>query len=137
MTLTGATLMNGKTALVVDDEQHIVHVVALKLRNAGLEVLTAADGEQAYEIASKTPPDIVITDLQMPYMNGLELCQKLRANPGTSHVPALMLTARGHALSKEDLASTNIAEVLAKPFSPREILSRVEAILGNGAAKAA
>jgi DNA-binding response OmpR family regulator len=129
--------MTGKIALVVDDEQHIVHVVALKLRNAGFEVVTASDGEQAYEIASKTPPDIVITDLQMPYMNGLELCQKLRENPLTCNVPALMLTARGHALSKEDLASTNITEVLAKPFSPREILSRVETILSGGAAKAA
>lgn len=129
--------MNGKIALVVDDEQHIVHVVALKLRNAGFEVVTASDGEQAYEIATKTPPDIVITDLQMPYMNGLELCQKLREHPATCGVPALMLTARGHALSKEDLASTNISEVLAKPFSPREILSRVETILSGGAAKAA
>ncbi len=129
--------MTGKVALVVDDEQHIVHVVALKLRNAGLEVITASDGEQAYELASKSPPDIVITDLQMPYMNGLELCQKLRENPATSAVPALMLTARGHALSKEDLAGTNISEVLAKPFSPREILSRVEVLLQEGTAKAA
>lgn len=129
--------MTGKVALVVDDEQHIVHVVALKLRNAGLEVITAADGEQAFEMAIKSPPDIVITDLQMPYMNGLELCQKLRENPSTSKIPALMLTARGHALSKEDLAGTNIAEVLAKPFSPREILARVEALLGEGTAKAA
>jgi DNA-binding response OmpR family regulator len=129
--------MTGKVALVVDDEQHIVHVVALKLRNAGLEVLTASDGEQAFELASKSPPDIVITDLQMPYMNGLELCQKLRENSSTANIPALMLTARGHALSKEDLAGTNIAEVLAKPFSPREILARVEALLGEGTAKAA
>jgi DNA-binding response OmpR family regulator len=129
--------MNGKVALVVDDEQHIVHVVALKLRNAGLEVLTAADGEQAYEIAVKSRPDIVITDLQMPYMNGLELCQKLRDNPATANVPALMLTARGHALSKQDLSGTNIAEVLAKPFSPREILARVEVILGEAAKRAA
>jgi DNA-binding response OmpR family regulator len=130
-------MLTGKVALVVDDEQHIVHVVALKLRNAGLEVVTASDGEQAYESASKSPPDIVITDLQMPYMNGLELCRKLRENPGTSHIPALMLTARGHALSKEDLAGTNISEVLTKPFSPREILARVEALLGEGTAKAA
>lgn len=129
--------MTGRIALVVDDEPHIVHVVALKLRNAGLEVITAADGEQAYEIACKERPDIVITDLQMPYMTGLELCEKLRANPDTRDTPALLLTARGHALSKEDLSRTNIAEVLAKPFSPREILTRVEALLSGGARKAA
>lgn len=129
--------MSTRTALVVDDEQHIVHVVALKLRNAGFEVETASDGEQAYEIACRSTPDIVITDLQMPYMNGLELCQKLRQNPTTCSVPALMLTARGHSLSQEDLASTNISEVLAKPFSPREILARVESILGGDTSKAA
>lgn len=129
--------MSGKIALVVDDEPHIVHVVALKLRNAGFEVLTASDGEQAYEIACKELPDIVISDLQMPYMSGLELCAKLRENPQTSRTPALLLTARGHALSPEDLARTNIAEVLAKPFSPREILAKVETLLGGGASKAA
>lgn len=129
--------MTGKIALVVDDEPHIVHVVALKLRNAGLEVLTASDGEQAYEIACKERPDIVISDLQMPYMSGLELCTRLRENPDTSATPALLLTARGHALSQDDLAKTNIAEVLAKPFSPREILAKVEALLGGGVSNAA
>lgn len=119
-----------KVALVVDDETHITHVVALKLRNAGFEVLTASDGEEGYEIACASLPAIVITDLQMPYMTGLQLCQALKQNPQTQHIPALLLTARGHTLSSADIATTNIKAVLSKPFSPREILSRACTLLG-------
>lgn len=122
--------MHRYTALVVDDEAHITHVVALKLRNAGFTVLTAGDGEQAYEIACAEQPDIVITDLQMPYMTGLELCEQLRRNPTTAQIPAILLTARGHALSADDLSKTNIREVLGKPFSPREVLNKAETLLG-------
>lgn len=121
----------GRTILVADDEAHILHVVSLKLRNAGYEVLTAADGEEAFEVACATPPDLVITDLQMPFMTGLEFAARLRAHPPTAHIPALLLTARGHALSQADLANTAIREVLSKPFSPREVLARVEAMLGG------
>lgn len=119
-----------KVALVVDDETHITHVVALKLRNAGFEVLTASDGEEGYEIACSAKPSIVITDLQMPYMTGLQLCQALKQNPETSEIPALLLTARGHTLSAADIATTNIKEVLSKPFSPREILALACELLG-------
>jgi len=63
--------------LVVDDEPHITHVVALKLRHAGYDVVTAGDGEEGFEIACETDPTLIITDLQMPYMTGLEMCRKL------------------------------------------------------------
>lgn len=119
------------TILVVDDEAHITHVVSLKLRNAGYEVRTAGDGEEAYELACASPPDLIITDLQMPYMSGLALCLKLKATRATAHVPAVMLTARGHALEEHDLEKTNILLVLSKPFSPRQILETVEQILSS------
>lgn len=121
--------MGKGSILVVDDEAHITHVVSLKLRNAGYEVRTAGDGEEAYELACAEPPDMVITDLQMPYMSGLALCLKLKATRATAHVPAVMLTARGHALEEHDLEKTNIRLVLSKPFSPRQILETVEQIL--------
>ena len=117
------------TILVCDDEPHIVHVVSTKLRNAGFEIITAADGEEAFEAASAAPPDLVITDYQMPLLSGLELCAKLRAEPRTRDVPVIMLTARGFAMNPEDLAGTNIQKVLPKPFSPREILGIVRTIL--------
>lgn len=117
--------------VVVDDEMHIVHVLALKLRNAGYDVRTAADGEEGYEISVQDPPDLIITDLQMPFLSGLEMCAKFKQNAATAHIPAIMLTARGHALSQSDLQSTNIKLVLSKPFSPRQVLEEVERILGR------
>lgn len=120
--------------LVVDDEAHIVHVVGLKLRNAGYEVLSAADGEEGYEMALEHLPDVIITDFQMPYMTGLEMCCKLRQHPETAGIPVLMLTARGFTLDDEDLRAANVIRALTKPFSPRELLSCVERALRKGAA---
>ena len=115
--------------LVVDDEAHILHVLSLKLRNAGYEVFTAVDGEDGYELAAQHLPDLVITDLQMPYMTGLELCKKLANNAPTDHIPVLILTARGYALDDDDLRIGNIKGVLSKPFSPRAVLQLVKETL--------
>lgn len=112
--------------LVVDDEAHILHVVSLKLRNAGYEVITAADGEEGFERAQADRPDLIITDFQMPFLNGVELCEKLRANPDTAELPAIMLTARGFSMNPDDIQHTNIKAVLSKPFSPREVLAHVQ-----------
>ncbi|HVZ94546.1 MAG TPA: response regulator [Phycisphaerales bacterium] len=119
--------------LVADDESHITQVVSLKLRKAGFTVVMAADGEEAYELAVQELPALIITDLQMPYLSGLEFCERLRANPATSSIPAVMLTARGYSLAQEDLAKTNIKHVMSKPFSPRELLAKVRELLGLAA----
>ena len=119
--------------LVVDDEAHILHVLSLKLRNAGYEVTTAVDGEDGFEIALQNVPDLVITDFQMPYMTGLELCKALAGDPSTSHVPVLILTARGYALDDEDVKIGNIKGVLSKPFSPRAVLELVKDTLAAAA----
>ncbi|HKQ50600.1 MAG TPA: response regulator [Phycisphaerae bacterium] len=121
--------MTSYRILVCDDEPHIVHVVAAKLRNAGLEVITAGDGEEAFGLAKSQRPDLVITDYQMPILSGLELCAKLRSDPETRNIPAIMLTARGFSLADQELVHTNIRQVLVKPFSPREVLSTVRRIL--------
>jgi CheY-like chemotaxis protein len=123
--------MAGLKILVCDDEPHIVHVVSTKLRNAGFEIVTAADGAEAFEAACNAPPDLVITDYQMPLLSGLELCAKLRTEPRTRDIPIIMLTARGFSLSQADLEGTNIQKVLPKPFSPREILGIVQTILAK------
>jgi two-component system alkaline phosphatase synthesis response regulator PhoP len=115
--------------LVVDDEAHILQVLSLKLRNAGYEVMTAVDGEEGFELATKHVPDLIITDFQMPYMTGLELCRELASNKSTSAIPVLMLTARGYALDPEDLSIGNIRDVLSKPFSPRAIVDQIQRIL--------
>lgn len=117
--------------LVVDDEPHIVRVVAIKMQNAGFEVATAADGEEAYEAALEFRPDIIITDFTMPFLTGLDLSIKLRRDERTKDIPVVMLTARGYGLSREDLAKTNIKTVMSKPFGPRDLLATVEAILAG------
>jgi len=117
--------------LVVDDEAHILHVVSLKLRNAGYEVITAADGEEGLALAIEQRPDLLITDFQMPYMNGIELCARLKADERTADLPAIMLTAHGFSLSNQQTENTNIAAIISKPFSPRQILIQVQELIGR------
>ncbi len=93
--------MGGRKVLVVDDEIHIVHVVAIKLRNNGYEVLSAENGVDAFRLACDEKPDIVVTDYQMPTMTGLELVEKLRQNESTKDIPVIMLTARNFNVTDE------------------------------------
>lgn len=123
-----------RTILVADDESHILNVVSLKLRNAGFLVLTASDGQEALEIAQAQHPDLLITDYHMPQLSGLELCQKLKQNPATSLIPAIMLTARGYHLEPHDTEQSGIRRMLSKPFSPRHLLATVEEVLTGKAA---
>lgn len=122
-----------RSVIVADDEAHIRAVVVAKLRGAGLFVTEASDGAEALELAQASPPDLIVTDLQMPRMSGLELCQALRRTEHTRHVPALLLTARGYILSEDEIAQTSIRDVMSKPFSARELVSRVMTILAGPA----
>jgi two-component system, OmpR family, alkaline phosphatase synthesis response regulator PhoP len=124
---------NEKTILVADDESHILHVVSLKLRNAGYRVVTAADGQEALELALQERPDLLITDYHMPQLSGLELCRKLKQDPATAGIPAIMLTARGYALESEDTEQSGIFRMLSKPFSPRNLLAAVTEVLARAA----
>jgi CheY-like chemotaxis protein len=128
---TGASA--GKTILVADDESHILHVVSLKLRNAGFRVVTARDGQEAFEMAQQEHPDLIITDYHMPQLSGLELCRKLKQDPTTQNIPAIMLTARGYHLEPHDTEQSGILRMLSKPFSPRHLLATVNEVLANAA----
>ena len=122
-------MLEGKTILVADDESHILHVVSLKLRNAGFRVLTARDGQEALDLAMVEHPDLLITDYHMPQLSGLELCQRLKNDPATRNIPAIMLTARGYHLEPHDTEQSGILRMLSKPFSPRQLLATVNDIL--------
>ena len=126
--------MENRKALVVDDEFHIVQVVAIKLKNNGFEVTTAENGRDGYEQASEMLPDIIISDYQMPEMSGVEMIEKLRQNPETAHIPVIMLTARGFAIEDEQREQLHISACLSKPFSPREVLATIEEVLKQKAA---
>jgi two-component system alkaline phosphatase synthesis response regulator PhoP len=123
--------MPAKKILVADDESHILHVVSLKLRNAGFDVITACDGQEALELALAERPDLVITDYHMPQLSGLELCQKLKEDPATANIPAIMLTARGYQLEPKDTEQSGICRMLSKPFSPRHLLATVNEVLAE------
>jgi len=125
-----------KKVVVADDEAHILHVVSMKLRNAGFEVITAEDGEEALDVCMSETPDLLITDFQMPYMTGLDLCKALRAHEETREIPAIMLTARGFDIEPGEMAEAGITAVLAKPFSPREVLEHVKNLLTPAGAAA-
>ena len=115
--------------LVADDETHIVQVLALKFRNAGHEVIEASDGEQALQLARECMPDVIVTDVQMPFMNGIELASSMLEDPRLSELPVLVLTARGWSMDESLQALSNVRTVLSKPFSPREVLAEVEHLM--------
>ena len=121
--------MAERKVLVADDEIHIVHVVAIKLRNNGFEVISAANGAEAFELACEEKPDIIVTDFQMPVMTGLQLVEKLRQSEATKDIPVIMLTARGFAVEDGQKKDLQISELLSKPFSPKELLRSIEDIL--------
>jgi len=123
--------MTDKTILAVDDEAHILHVVSLKLKNAGYTVLTARDAEEALEVAAAGPIDLLITDFQMPGMSGVDLARKLHAEPGKRNLPAILLTAHGLALEQVELAHAGITVCLSKPFSPRDLLEKVNQLINQ------
>lgn len=121
--------MATKKVLVADDEVHIIHVVAIKLRNNGYEVITADNGVEAFALACEEKPDIIVTDYQMPRMTGLELIERLRQCEQTKDIPVIMLTARNFAISQQQQEELRISECISKPFSPKELLGNIEDVL--------
>lgn len=125
-----------KRILLCDDEIHILRAAEFKLKRAGYEVQIAADGQEAWEAIQLSKPDILITDCQMPRLDGFGLVERVRQNPQTADLPVLMLTAKGYEVSHEELAEKwNVRAVIAKPFSPRELLRWAETILGGEMAR--
>ncbi|NLH16726.1 MAG: response regulator [Phycisphaerae bacterium] len=121
--------MADKKILVVDDEVHIVQVVAIKLRNNGFEVITAENGAEGLDLAVQERPDLIVSDYQMPVMSGLEMIENLRAKPETRDIPVVMLTARGFAIEDDKKQQLRVTACLSKPFSPRELLQSIESVL--------
>ena len=117
-----------------DDDAHITRAISMKLRKAGFNVETGSDGQLGWEAIQRECPALLITDYQMPRLNGLELCRRLRENEATRDLPIILLTAKGFELEEEQLRSElGIVQLVAKPFSPRELLKMVESIVGEAA----
>jgi two-component system, OmpR family, alkaline phosphatase synthesis response regulator PhoP len=119
-----------KRILLCDDEAHILRAAEFKFKRAGYEVACATDGEEGWEQVLAFHPHIVITDCQMPRLDGLGLSARIREHEETAHLPIIMLTAKGFELSpRQTHEELGIMRVMAKPFSPRELFETVESIL--------
>lgn len=124
-----------KKVLLCDDEIHIVRAAEIRLSQAGFEVRIAHDGQEAWEAILEDQPDVVVTDLQMPRVDGFELIRRIRANAATKDMPVLMLTAKGFELAREEVMEKwGISSVLSKPFSPRELVRLIDLAIGAPAA---
>jgi two-component system, OmpR family, phosphate regulon response regulator PhoB len=117
------------TILIVDDEADLASLVEFNLKQAGLETAVALTGEQALQLAARQKPDLVLLDLMLPDISGRDVCRKLRANPQTRDVPIVMLTARGEEADRVQGFEVGADDYVTKPFSPRELVLRVKAIL--------
>ncbi len=120
-------MSNLKRILIVDDEESILKLISYNLEKAGFATITANDGEQAVELASKEKLSLVILDLMLPGIDGIEVCKRLRQNK--VHVPIIMLTARDDEIDKVLGLELGADDYMTKPFSPRELTARVKAVL--------
>ena len=115
--------------LVVDDDDDICALVAFKLESLGHEVLIERDGEGGLAAARQELPDLVVLDWMMPRMTGLEVCLAVRSDPGLERMPIILLTAKAQEADVQRGFAAGADDYLVKPFSPRELASRVEALL--------
>ncbi|MFM7100628.1 MAG: response regulator [Verrucomicrobiota bacterium] len=117
--------------LVVDDEPDALELIGFNLRNAGYEVVTADDGQEALRRARESLPDLVLLDVMLPEIDGLEVCKSLRRDPATRRIPIIMLTARAAEIDRVLGLELGADDYVTKPFSPRELVLRIKNLLGR------
>jgi phosphate regulon transcriptional regulator PhoB len=118
-----------KRVLIIEDDKDIVELVRYNLANEGFEVGSAGDGSSGLAQLRKAPPDLLLLDLMLPKMPGLEVCKEVRRDPALSRLPILMLTARGEEADRVVGLEMGADDYVTKPFSPRELVARVKALL--------
>jgi two-component system phosphate regulon response regulator PhoB len=129
--------MAHENILVVEDERDIQELVRYNLGKEGYVVTCVATGEEALRTARATPPDLVLLDLMLPGLDGLEVCRKLKGDASTGQIPIIMLTAKGEEADIVTGLELGADDYIAKPFSPRVLLARLRAVLRRSAAKPA
>ena len=128
------------TVLVIDDDSDIRELVAWKLTQAGYATLSASDGAEGLATAISgdglgRPPDLILVDWMMPKMTGIEVCRSVRADPLTSRIPIILLTANAEEAEVERGFAVGVDDYVLKPFSPRELLGRIQAVLSRSEAR--
>ena len=125
-------IMSKPLILLADDEPHITHIIAHKLKRADMEVIVVEDGEMALKAAIEHKPDAIVTDLQMPYLSGIEFAKQLSQNNECSQIPIILLTARGYAVEDEVKDIPSVRKLLSKPFSAKELLGHIHETARRG-----
>jgi phosphate regulon transcriptional regulator PhoB len=118
-----------KRALIIEDDRDIVELVRYNLASEGLQVTAAHDGSTGLATVKKSPPDILLLDLMLPKLSGLEICREVRRDESLNRLPILMLTARGEEADRVVGLEMGADDYVTKPFSPRELVARVKALL--------
>ncbi|HLG30618.1 MAG TPA: response regulator transcription factor [Candidatus Brocadiales bacterium] len=121
--------MPSNTILVIDDEKDLIELVRYNLENDGFQVVSAADGYKGLRLAKETRPDLVLLDLMLPGINGLEVCRSLKKNDETSGIPVIMLTAKGTEADIVAGLEMGADDYITKPFSPKVLVARVKTAL--------
>jgi CheY-like chemotaxis protein len=124
---------SARTVLIVDDDPFIRRLIATTLEDVGYELIEASDGEEACEVAASTSPSLVFLDIDMPRLNGIEACRRMRADEGTADATIVMLTAVSGADEERRAEEAGADLFLTKPFSPLELLRLVHDRLAGGA----
>jgi phosphate regulon transcriptional regulator PhoB len=121
-----------QTVLIVDDEKDLVDLVRYHVEKAGLYCLEARDGESALSLSRGRIPDLIVLDLMLPGLDGLEVCRRLRKDPKTTAIPIIMLTAKAEEVDRVVGLEMGADDYMVKPFSPRELIARINAVLRRG-----
>src|SRR6266567_6387625 len=126
---------SGRNILIIEDETDVADLLSLNLRKAGFRVSTAGDGASGLQKARDDRPDFIILDLMLPKMSGLEVCRILKSDTATAQMPILMLTAKAEEIDRIVGLEFGADDYVTKPFSPREVILRIRAIMRRGDAK--
>ena len=121
--------MSKQTILVVDDEQDLLDLIEYNLRQEGYEVILAEDGQEGIQKAREHMPDLVLLDIMMPQMDGIEVCDRMREDPELSHIPIIFLTARSDEKTEIEGLNKGADDFITKPISTSKLVSRIKAVL--------
>ncbi len=117
--------------LVVDDEVNITQILEFSIGSEGYQVITASNGEEAIDVAKREQPNLIILDIMMPKIDGYEACRRIKANPLTKNIPVILLTAKGRDIDKRLGYEVGATDYIIKPFSPTQLIDRIQELLVN------
>ena len=125
-------LMSKERILIIEDDKHISKLIKYNLEKAGFECLTAPSGEEAFKMMDRWSADLILLDVMLPGMDGLEVCRHIKQDEKFKNIPVVMLTAKGEEVDRVVGFELGADDYIVKPFSPRELILRIKAVLRRG-----